>query len=313
MIKQIQLFICLFAYISCSAQKSVVEKVEFRADGCYGTCPIFTMTINKDRSAEYNGINFNDLSGKYTGTIKQKTYDSLVSLLKEKELLKLNNKYEDQMPDMPGFNLKVKYSNGKVKEIYNYGKAGASLLKEIKTFMFNLRNTQEWKYDEKTQVLTHEKKAKVDFDAYEKLVNEVKEHRKSRMLDLNQFLAASREKGVIILDTRSDSMYLRKHIKGAIHLNFSDFTQQNLKNLIPNPETKILIYCNNNFDGDETNFASKIVMPKVVGKDIKPITLALNIPTYINLYGYGYRNVYELSELVTSYDIRVKYEGTEMK
>jgi hypothetical protein len=38
--------------------------------------------------------------------------------------------------------------------------------------------------------------------------------------------------------------------------------------------------------------------------------LALNIPTYVNLYGYGYRNVYELDELVKVDDPRVTFEGS---
>jgi hypothetical protein len=38
--------------------------------------------------------------------------------------------------------------------------------------------------------------------------------------------------------------------------------------------------------------------------------MALNIHTYINLYGYGYKNVYELSELVGVYDGRSRgYEA----
>ena len=41
--------------------------------------------------------------------------------------------------------------------------------------------------------------------------------------------------------------------------------------------------------------------------------LALNIPTYINLYGYGYRNVYELNELVSVRDRRVEFEGTTVR
>ncbi len=154
------------------------------------------------------------------------------------------------------------------------------------------------------------RKAKVDFIAYETLVHQVKEHRKSRLINVDEFIEMSEKSGVIILDTRSDSMYRRKHIKGAIHLNFSDFTQQNLMKVIPTVHTKVLIYCNNNFAGDEVNFASKVVMPALIQREIKPITLALNIPTYINLYGYGYRNVYELSELVMLFDKRIKYEGT---
>ena len=42
----------------------------------------------------------------------------------------------------------------------------------------------------------------------------------------------------------------------------------------------------------------------------KPLMMALNIPTYINLYGYGYRNVYELHELVKVTDPRIEFEGT---
>jgi hypothetical protein len=38
--------------------------------------------------------------------------------------------------------------------------------------------------------------------------------------------------------------------------------------------------------------------------------MALNIPTYVNLYGYGYRNVYELHELVNVNDPRITFEGT---
>ena len=137
-------------------------------------------------------------------------------------------------------------------------------------------------------------------------------HRKSRLISLNEFLKQSKTTGVVILDTRSDSMYLSKHIKGAIHLNFSDFTQQNLAKLIPNTQTKILIYCNNNFNNDQINFADKTFVPAKLDKINKPITLALNIPTYINLYGYGYKNVFELGELVSVFDNRVVFEGTSV-
>ncbi|MCF3111554.1 rhodanese-like domain-containing protein [Niabella sp. CC-SYL272] len=155
-------------------------------------------------------------------------------------------------------------------------------------------------------------KAKVDYDVFAQLVKEVKQHRKKRLVALDVFLRLAGETGTVILDTRSDEMYNRKHIKGALHLNFADFTQANLSKVIPAFDTKVLIYCNNNFDGDQQNFATKAVVPTAAFKKNKPVTLALNIPTYINLYGYGYRNVYELAELVNINDPRLKFEGTEV-
>ncbi|MGV3630538.1 MAG: rhodanese-like domain-containing protein [Bacteroidota bacterium] len=153
----------------------------------------------------------------------------------------------------------------------------------------------------------------VDFDAYEKLVQEVKEHRKTRLVTLEEFLKMSKEANTVILDTRSDSMYLAKHIAGAIHLNFSDFTQANLAKIIPSSDTRILIYCNNNFEGDEIYLPTKSATPKMSISGKKALTLALNIPTYINLYGYGYKNVYELSELVSVYFDPTLFEGTAVE
>jgi hypothetical protein len=152
-------------------------------------------------------------------------------------------------------------------------------------------------------------------------------------------------------------MFKAKHIKGAIHLDFTDFTQENLEALIPDKNTRILIYCNNNFLFIETpriedaNFASKVskpsfsldlsklALPSIDTVDVsiydvnnkteknqiktlekkpvekiapKPITLALNIPTFINLVGYGYENIYELGELVIISQENLEFEGTSV-
>jgi len=172
---------------------------------------------------------------------------------------------------------------------------------------------------------TNYPKAKVSFDDFKTLVAEVETHRASHLIDLNTFLKMSKEPGVIILDSRSAFRFDRIHVKGATHLAFTDFTQDNLKRVIPTFETTVLIYCNNNFDGNQTDFPSKIALPRQ--SDLlhpkpantaasqfsiqkKPIMMALNIPTYINLYGYGYRNVYELHELVKVNDPRITFEGS---
>lgn len=152
--------------------------------------------------------------------------------------------------------------------------------------------------------------SKVDFDAFETLTKEVKEYRKDRLIDLEKFLNYSKEPNTIILDTRSTEMYNRKHVKGAVHLDFTDFTQTNLNRLIKSTDTKILIYCNNNFDDDQVAFATKMYVPKKINQ--KTLTLALNIPTFINLYGYGFKNVYELADLVSVYNTQIEFEGTDV-
>jgi rhodanese-related sulfurtransferase len=186
--------------------------------------------------------------------------------------------------------------------------------------------------------------AKVSFDDFKELTMKVEAHRAKRLIDFDTFLKMSKEPNVIILDSRSAFRYERIHLKGAKHLAFTDFTQETLAKTIPSLDAKILIYCNNNFEGNQVDFASKFAKapPAPIAQDAiteilasgvdhrnsvvklissglttsqfadeaKPLMMALNIPTYINLYGYGYQNVYELDELVNVQDSRVKFEGT---
>ncbi len=162
-------------------------------------------------------------------------------------------------------------------------------------------------------------KARVSYEDFKELVAEVEPHRSARILSLDQFLQMSKQPNVMVLDTRSAFRYERIHIQGAKHLSFTDFTQANLAGVIPTPETTVLIYCNNNFDGNQIDFASKSAparpssnrgLGSQVASQEKPVQLALNVPTYINLYGYGYQNVYELGELVKVTDPRIQFEGT---
>ncbi len=160
----------------------------------------------------------------------------------------------------------------------------------------------------------------VDFDIFLELALQAKEHRKDRLVSLETFQKMSTEKNTVILDTRSKEMYDAKHLKGAIHLDFSDFTQERLARLIPDTNTRILIYCNNNFDYDYLYFPTKSLSPREQelmelnalpnGPKEFPVTMALNIPTYINLFGYGYKNVYELKDLISVFYSNVEFEGT---
>jgi hypothetical protein len=169
--------------------------------------------------------------------------------------------------------------------------------------------------------------ALVNYNYFKDLVEEVGEYRQGHLIPLDDFLERSKQPNTVILDTRSKAMYDLKHIKGAIHLNFSDFTTAQLNELLApygGKDAEILIYCNNNFydalaiefNFQDDAFVSKSALPvelTIVEEEVSfnnEQTLALNIPTFINLYGYGYKNVFELNELVEVHDERIQFEGT---
>lgn len=107
-------------------------------------------------------------------------------------------------------------------------------------------------------------------------------HRKDRVISQEKFLEMAAEKGTIVLDARSADKFAMLHVKGAINLPFTDFSENSLSKVFPDKSARILIYCNNNFAN-----APVAMVGKAGGA-------ALNLSTLVSLRTYGYTNVYEL-------------------
>lgn len=137
----------------------------------------------------------------------------------------------------------------------------------------------------------------VDYAGFLQLTEELAEYREKRLVSLKQFNAISKQQDAIILDTRSAASFAQGHIDGAINIPFSDFTEEKLTKLLGDKTRPILIYCNNNFRDD---------VPPI---RLKRAPLALNIPTFINLYGYGYENIYELNGVTHMADPLARWTG----
>lgn len=238
---------------------------------------------------------------------------------------------------------------------------------------------------------SQEKNPIISSNAFLKLANEAMAVREKRLLNEAGFLECVSQPGTVILDARSKDKYDELHVKGAIHLNFSDFNEESLRKIIPNKDTRVLIYCNNNFkvEAIENNEAisreelersmavktlmpateltdktnqnreaitreeleksmavktedvafvkenetpakdkeiSKHVLPEELeksmpvktrkgifiedeGKSIGQGSLALNLPTYLTLFGYGYSNIYELEPLIDINKTKIALAG----
>ncbi|MCI0659492.1 MAG: rhodanese-like domain-containing protein [Acidobacteria bacterium] len=138
----------------------------------------------------------------------------------------------------------------------------------------------------------------IDMRGYLDVASEAARHREPRRVTEEEFIKMSQEPGTIILDARSKQLFDLLHIKGAINLSFPDIAVESLKTTIPDKCTRILIYCNNNFRGAERPFPTK------------SITASLNLSTYIALYNYGYRNIYELGPLIDFDRSRLEFESS---
>ena len=140
----------------------------------------------------------------------------------------------------------------------------------------------------------------IDYGKFQEIVLQSSKERESRRVTETQFLAMLKEQNVILLDARSEARYALRHIKGAINLPFTEFTERSLAAVIPSKDTKVLIYCNNNFEGSPEAFAAKAP------------AASLNLSTYNSLKAYGYKNVFELGPLLNIATTKIPFDGTEV-
>ncbi len=138
----------------------------------------------------------------------------------------------------------------------------------------------------------------IDYDRFLQDARVVAKLRQERRVTEEQFIEMAKDPKTIVFDARSTAKYQMLHIKGAKHLSLPDITEAELAKVIPNKNSRILIYCNNNFENEPQAFPMKMA------------PTSLNIYTFNTLYGYGYKNVYELGPLIDIKKTKLPFEGT---
>ncbi len=155
-----------------SPEPHQIEKLVFATDPCFGTCPIFTLTVQGDGRAIFraDAYNFSDEppkatrkvrpqehpennynlyrsiynEGTYKGTIRKADLEAVFSLLNYLDFIRLRDEYAVGATDLPGATLTITYDGGKVKRIFDYGKTGTYGLQALYKKLEALRYNQKW-------------------------------------------------------------------------------------------------------------------------------------------------------------------------
>ena len=107
--------------------------------GCYGTCPIFSISVYENRQIKYEGKRFVDAIGTYNWIMNEKDFNTLKALIDKK----FNADYTHNMEvlDLPltRLNIKNKY------QVKFKGGYPIEFKKELKQIEMLLLNNASWK------------------------------------------------------------------------------------------------------------------------------------------------------------------------
>lgn len=114
----------------------------------------------------------------------------------------------------------------------------------------------------------------VSFEEYKNTVSKI--DWKDRTITFEQFQKDCQKPGVSVLDLRSEAEYKQGHIKGALHMG-ADIKEEKLKQLVPDKNCKIIVYCSNTFFPSRRISLNNVCLPQIIA--------------------LGYANVFVLEEI----------------
>lgn len=119
--------------------KRQVTKIHFKTDHCFGTCPVFEISIDKNLEADYNGIDHVEKKGQYRLKAEKKDWDYLTSLIANLRIEDLKSNYNINWTDHQAGFLNVTFEDGTEKSIKDYGLSGNFGLSILYDYFFELR------------------------------------------------------------------------------------------------------------------------------------------------------------------------------
>lgn len=121
-----------------------IKSIEIKTNFCFGNCPVFRLTINKNGEAEFDGIEFTKFKGKSKKQLTQRSVDEIFDIINYIEIKKLKDNYEVNYTDASTATLDIFFEDGSIKKIKDYGLSGTYGLSTLYSKLTQLGTETEW-------------------------------------------------------------------------------------------------------------------------------------------------------------------------
>lgn len=94
--------------------------VTFERGPCFGTCPVYILTVFADGTVAFKGVGFVLAEGTQTATLSPQQVTELYHAVLEADFFDLEDRYEVAATDLPSI-LTTVTMDGQIKSVYHYG------------------------------------------------------------------------------------------------------------------------------------------------------------------------------------------------
>jgi len=111
-------------YAGCQAHYPESMPDDFRISldttTCFGPCPVYSLVVSADGSADFQGKDFVRVPGHHKATVAPEKLSELYQAVVAADFLGLRDRYEASATDLPSMTMTV-VMNGRAKAVYHYG------------------------------------------------------------------------------------------------------------------------------------------------------------------------------------------------
>ena len=139
------LILTALAILPTAAQERQIA-ITLERTACFGTCPVYSVTIYTDGTVEYNGERFVDVEGEQTGNIDPETIQQLIAGFEAAGYFDWNDEYTDMgVSDLPTITTSVT-RNGETRQITRYAgdESAPVALPYLETWIDIAAHTSQW-------------------------------------------------------------------------------------------------------------------------------------------------------------------------
>lgn len=121
-----------------------ISKIAISTTQCFGTCPVFDLSVDHDGMAYYFAKQYNKKTGRFSSEVNMETVKRLFELINYINVRALKDHYNVNWTDDQTINLTITYEDGSEKNIIDYGEIGTFGLKTLYEALYKIRGTQKW-------------------------------------------------------------------------------------------------------------------------------------------------------------------------
>ena len=122
-----------------------IESIQMERSMCYGTCPSYTTTLNRDGTAQYFGDAYVERLGAYEGTLAPRDFAHLCQLTRDISFDNLESEYRGGGWTDSSDVIVAVTRFGKATEVLDYSETGPSQLWALENSIDAVASRIEWK------------------------------------------------------------------------------------------------------------------------------------------------------------------------